>query len=217
MDVSNSGPRSAHKVFLFGPQALAFDIVAFKKLSIQLQEDGNCWALDVASVLFGVWGSLVKSIPKLQHVNGERLLRDLSEGLQTGKISQPLFPLPNVLLSPLVVIAHLTQYSAFLRSALPHLADTDKLPLSITESTETLGLCIGMLSAFAVSCSSSLVELRQHGAVAVRLAMLIGALVDAEEASPDSEGSSMSFSVSWNGIGSITRLNEVLEKFPEVS
>lgn len=215
---SPPGHRPARKVFLFGPQALAFDINLFTKLRIHLHEaPGNSWALDSVSELPSFWRSLVKHVPKLQHLNGEQLLQDLHRGLQTGNISESLFPLPNILLSPLVVIAQLTQYSAFLRAALPGLADTDDLPPSITDGTETLGLCIGILSSFAVACSSNLANLQRYGAVAVRLSMLVGALVDAEEKSPGSNGSSMSFSVSWSGAVSSASVSQVLDRFPDVS
>lgn len=218
MTKSQPGHRPVQKVFLFGPQALAFDINSFKKLRNHLYEAlGNRWALDSISELPNAWGALVKSVPTLQHWNGEQLLQDLGQALQTGNISESLFPLPNILLCPLTVIAQLTQYSATLRAAVPDLADTDELPESITDSTETLGLCIGILSAFAVGYSSSLAELQYYSAVAVRLAMLAGALSDAEESLPDSDGSAMSFSVSWKGAGSIASVNEVLERFPDVS
>lgn len=206
------------KVFLFGPHALAFNTKSFHELRIHLHDEpGNRWALDIISQLPNIWGSLVKSVPTLQYFNGEELLQVLNQGLQTGNISESIFPLPNILLTPLVVIAQLTQYSTFLRAALPHLDDADELPTSITESTEILGLCTGILSSLAVGCSSSLSQLQYYGPVAVRLAMLIGALVDAKEASPSSEGSSMTFSVSWSGSKSSDCVNQVLEKFPEVS
>lgn len=209
--------HSERQVFLFGPQALTFDNTFFNKLYLHLHEaSNNHWALDTVSDLSSIWGALVEIIPKLQHLDGERLLQELDQGLRTGKIPQSLFPLPNVLLSPLVVISHLTQYSAFLKAALPHLTDDEELPPSVTAHTETLGLCTGILSAFVVGCSPSLAKLRDHGAVAVRLAMIAGALVDAEEASPESDGSAISFSVSWNGADHKTSVKEVLEQFPKV-
>jgi hypothetical protein len=116
-----------------------------------------------------------------------------------------------------VVIVQLTQYLAFVRSAFPGLADTDELPPSAMEASESLGLCTGILSAFAVSCASSLAKAQQYGAVAVRLSILVGALVDAEEASPDTEGTAMSFSMSWNALESRASVDEVLAKFPEVN
>lgn len=217
MIASYLGPGPAPKIFLFGPQVLAFDIGSFNNLRAQLLKAHNRWALDAVSVLPSTWETLVKDIPRLHHLDGRQLLEDLVVGLSAGKISPSLFPLPNILLSPLVVIAHLTQYSAFLKTALPDLDDADELPSPLTDSTKILGLCTGLLSAIAVSCSSNLSQLQHYGAVAVRLAMLVGALVDAEEVSPDSDGSSASFSVSWSGLESRTNVKQLLEGFSEVS
>ncbi|EAW12049.1 putative polyketide synthase [Aspergillus clavatus NRRL 1] len=203
------------KVFLFGPQALALDVSFFRQLSLHLHADPHGkWALSTVSELPQLWETLISSIPKLQHFSGAQLLQDLDQGLQTGDISPSLFPLPNTLLSPLVVIAQLTQYVDLITAALPNLGENDKFPASITESSETLGLCTGILSAFAVSSSSNLAELYKNGAVAVRLAMLAGALVDAEQASPDSNGVATSVSVSWNGAETKASLYGVLEKCP---
>jgi hypothetical protein len=209
--------KPVRQAFLFGPQALAFDLKLFSKLRSHLHEaPANRWALDCISELPKFWETLTQNVPKLQHINGAQLLQDLDQALQTGEILSSKFPLTNLLLSPLVVIAQLTQYSAFVRAGLPSLDDTDELPAYITDSTETIGLCTGILSALAVSCSSNLSDLSRYGPIAVRLAMLVGALVDAEQASPDSDGSSVSFSVSWNGAQSSTSISQVLGRFPEV-
>ena len=214
MIASMSDPISDPKVLVFGPQALTFDVQSFNNIRIQLQETLHYrWTLDTVAALPNDWNTLSKSVTKLQKLDGGKLLKDLNEWLDGGKIPQSSFPLPNILLSPLVVIAQLTQYSAFLKAALPDLLDTQELPTSIKTSTETLGLCTGTLSAFAVACSSSMAELQHYGAVAVRLAMLVGALVDAEEA-PSNK--SMSFSASWNSGEAGAAMKEVLDKFPEV-
>lgn len=208
----------AQRVLLFGSQALAVDSKFLEKFSTQLNEQNHRWALDAVSSLPEIWPDVVKSNPKLEYAEGEKLLKELDIALRTGSISESLFPLPNVILSPLTVIIHLVQYSALLRAWLPHLGDCEEIPASTTNNTETLGLCTGMLSAFSVGCASTLAELKQHGTVAVRLGMLIGAVVDAEEKdSTLSNGPAASFSVSWTGTESNSSINAVLEKFPEVS
>ena len=178
------GPNETSKprLFLFGPQALTFNVEAFNTLRTQLQQKTHHeWALDAIKGLPQHFSSASEAVPKLRYVNGVTTLEDLNKWLCGEEIPTASFPLPNLLLSPLVVIAQLSQYSAFLKAALPDLSETQALPKSVKESTETFGLCTGMLSAFAVGCSTSLAELQRYGAVAVRLAMLIGALVDAEE------------------------------------
>jgi hypothetical protein len=207
---------TAHRVLLFGSQALAVDNKACHKLSTQLQNKSNAWALDALSDLPSFWNELAQRIPKLQSSNGGKLLDGLNEAVRTCNIPESLFPLPNVLLSPLTVIVQLTQYSAFLKAALHDLNDVSELSSSITNSTQTSGLCTGILSAFAAGCASTLAELQEYGTTAVRLAMLAGALVDADESSPESGGASVSFSVSWKSSGSFNSVHDIIKKFPEV-
>lgn len=218
MTASLSDIKPNPKILVFGPQALNFDVASFDKLRSQVQATPLYgWILHTVAALPSDWDNLSSSLTKLQHSIGKKLLEDLNEWLLGGEIPQSSFPLPNILLSPLTVVAQLNQYSAFLKAAFPDLPDTRQLPSSISANTETLGLCTGTLSAFAAACSSSLAELQRHGAVAVRLAMLVGALVDATEVAPNSEGQSTSFSASWNSAEAIGTVNEVLERFPEVN
>jgi hypothetical protein len=89
--------------------------------------------LNAASDLFRFWTALSKDVPMLQRLDGQVLLEELAMGLQTGEMGKLKFPLPNILLSPLVVITHLTQYSAFIRAGLPDLVDTEDLPSILLE------------------------------------------------------------------------------------
>ncbi len=214
---SSSETKQEYGALLFGPQALNFDIHDFQKLRHQLRETpSHRWAIEAVASLPETWCNLIEHIPDFRHLNGQKLLNKLVDGIRDGPIDPSLFPLPNFLLSPLVVIIHLTQYWEFRRSSLPDLADTNVLPPSSTKTLETIGLCTGMLSAFAASSSPSLAKLEQNGATAVRLAMLVGALVDAEDKSVDSHGKSVSFSVSWSGSESDSELKKVLKRYPEV-
>jgi len=213
---SFSDDASNPKAFVFGPQATSFDLAAFFKLRTQLQETPRFqWVLNTVVELSSDWNNISKSIAKLQDFSGEKLLEQLREWLRGAPIPEGSFPLPNTLLSPLVVIAQLTQYSAFLASAIPDLNETHELPAIIKTSTETLGMCTGTLSAFVVACSSNITDVAHYGGVAVRLAMLTGALVDAEEIARGTEDKSMSFSASWNADDSI--MKNILKKFPEVN
>lgn len=68
----------------------------------------------------------------------------------------------------------------------------------MTAGAEALGLCTGILSAFAVASSKTLDDVQRYGAASVRLAMLSGALVDIEDDSHDAGHKATSFSVSWS-------------------
>lgn len=206
----------AQRVLLFGSQALTVKSKFLQEFSTRLRELNNGWALDAVSSLPEIWLDVVKNNPKLKNVEGEKLLKQLDTAMRTGSIPESLLPLPNVILTPLTVIIYLIQYSAHLKAWLRHLSDSEEILVSTTSSTETLELCTGILSAYAVGCASTVTELQQYGIVAVRLGMLIGALVDAEAASSLSDGPVASFSVSWTGTESSATVNAVLEQFPEV-
>lgn len=218
LNMTTSLPAStpAQRVLLFGSQALAVDLKFFQKFSSQLRDQNHQWALDAVSSLSELWPDVVRNNPKLENARGDVLLKDLDSALRTGSISESLFPLPNIILTPLTVIVHLIQYSTLLKACLPDLGDKEAVPESVTQTTEILGLCTGILSGFAVGCASTLIQLQQYGTVALRLGMLIGAHVDAEESSTLSTGKAASFSVSWTGAESSVSMDAILDKFPEV-
>ncbi|KAI1871383.1 uncharacterized protein JN550_004377 [Neoarthrinium moseri] len=216
MGVAHRESQHGSRVFLFGSETSLLASGLPQKLCNQLHEASSYeWILEAVDGLPTLWAAAVKVVPELQQSNVEGHLEALRTSLKTGVFSGALFPAPNVILIPLSIIVHLTQYSEYLRATLPGLADTDQLPSSFTDESETLGLSTGLLSAIAVSCSRSLAELHQHGAVAVGLGMLIGALVDAQELSAGQDGGSMTLSVDLSSQEPVLGLNNVLEQFPE--
>ncbi|KAL7899822.1 citrinin polyketide synthase [Trichoderma sp. SZMC 28014] len=206
---------AASKVFVFGPQALSFNAASFESLRSKLHSDPlHGWALDTLSTLPETLASVSTEISKLQQTDGVKALEALSKALRTGHVQPDFFPLPNILLSPLVVVSQLVDYVAFLKASEPTLHETLKLPTPKNTDAETLGLCTGLLSAFAVASAGSIADLQRYGAASVKLAMLSGALVDAEDASRAPGKRSTSFSVSWAAASSID-VDAVLNKYAE--
>lgn len=191
---------------VFGPQCLAFDRTAADELRAYLVGDTSMsWACETLRGLTSYWDELESNIPGLRGSSGVEALADLDFWLSTGDFRVVNFPLPNILLTPLVVVLHLAQYQKLRRS------DTASRHIS-----ETLGLCTGLLSAAAVSCSETDEQLPRHGATAVRLAMLLGAVVDSNDVSLGPEKCAKSFSVAWTSNGMRSELDNILESFPEV-
>ena len=121
---------------------------------------------------------------------------------------------PNIVLTPLCVISQLAAYNRYL--GLSHTdsggrQDTKAHPLA---NTETAGFCTGLLAALAVSLSATQTELERHGATAVRLAMLIGAIVDAQDAL---DGGSTSFSTVWRKPEGFHTLEKTLQDYHDVN
>lgn len=204
-------------VLIFGSQALDFNEESASQLrSTLLGTPTLQWIPEIITELPRYWDAISKALPGLQHFPGAKLLEGLNEWLRIGKFPEGTFPLPNILLTPLVVITHLTQYSTFLELCQPDPAQRDNLQASFKYRTETLGLCTGLLSSAAVSSSASQAQLQEYGEVAVRMAMAIGALVDAQDTETDSQGKWKSFSVAWSSAESGDEMVRILKEFPEV-
>lgn len=201
-------------VLLFGPQALSFNS-QFDKLRQSLSgAAGQQWILDTVAELPRCWDQLTSKIPQLQKtIDGRKYLSNLNswlrrEGVESAQLEKQEH-LPNLVLTPLVVLTQLTQYWSYLE--LNHQLRGDSVNADLqadmlarqgdhgTSQVQALGFCTGLLSAFAVASARSQDEFRKYGAVAVRLAMLIGALVDAQEMWNDNEGHglSASYATAW--------------------
>ncbi|OTB07889.1 hypothetical protein M426DRAFT_19442 [Hypoxylon sp. CI-4A] len=198
-------------VLLFGPLALSFGEVALAQLRKTIVENNEfSWVLDTVAEFPQIWKSLTTFVPSLKTSSALKQLEDLNDALRTGQPLETSFPLPNKLLIPLVIVSHLTQYATFVRENTeePHI-DLFSVPKL---DRETLGLCTGLLSAFAVSSSGNNEQFKKYGAVAVRLAMLIGTVIDAQD---EVTGSSKSLSAAWNSVESGEELQRIVKSFPE--
>ncbi|KAI1502205.1 putative polyketide synthase, partial [Biscogniauxia marginata] len=205
-------------VLLFGPQALSFSEESLKSLRTYLIDSEDCqWMLDTISELPSHWNTLVTKFPKLQELPGEKLLNNLDSWFKTGVVDQTTFQLPNILLTPLVVLTQLTQFSRYLSLSLSNVStQVQDLHTALAKrKVGTVGFCTGLLSASVVSSSSDQATFRQYGAVAIRLAMLIGAFVDAQDASDRLHGRSKSFALAWNSTAMSRELVRILDGFPE--
>ncbi|RAL09587.1 putative polyketide synthase [Aspergillus homomorphus CBS 101889] len=207
---SNTHSAARSRLLLFGPQALGFTKQSFQSLLRSLSDSplDRRWVLDLVAELRAHWPTLAKQISTLQWVRGEKLLAELEGWFMTSSFPETNYDLPNILLTPLVVLSQLGQCWQYF--SVRNLGND--MPLS---GCATLGFCTGILSAFAVSSSKSLQDLPHYAAVAVRLAMLIGALVDAQEASDTVYGPAKSFAIAWTSTEQGTILDRIIDQFPE--
>lgn len=207
--------RGGNTVLLFGSQILSFDEVSFRRLHAAISSGvEHQWIFETILGLPDDWDRISNAIPKLASVRGKELLLSLAGWVRTGTFGQqPKLHLPNILLSPVVVITHLTEYVEYLK--VRHLGSKGDDVYSFPRSdTETVGLCTGILSAMVVSSSTNKSEFMECGARAIRLAMLTGALVDAHDVR---EGDSKSLSTVWKSPESVKEMTQILQEFPEVS
>jgi hypothetical protein len=207
--------ESGATVLLFGPLALSFDQVAFDNLrNIVVENDEYRWILETIAGLPQCWKTITEALPGFQAGPGFKQLEDLRTAFEIGKLESS-FPLPNILLNPLVVITHLTQYSKYLETTSLETDERIDLYASSKSNSETLGFCTGFLSSIAVSSSQNKEQFWKYGAAAIRLGMLIGMIVDAQDAA-EQTGTSKSLSVVWNSAQGGEELTRILKSYPEV-
>jgi hypothetical protein len=121
--------------------------------------------------------------------------------------------LPNVLLAPLTVIIHIVQYTQYLDSL-----GSDDAHIHIRETARYggfQGLCIGSLSAAALACSATKMEIGRNAGIAMRLAMCIGAYVDFDRVA---KGNSQiaCFIARWGLECRREAVEETLHHYPQV-
>ena len=201
---------------LFGPLALNFDSTAFAEIRRSIiNNDNHTWIMEVLSQLPQQWKTITTAIPSLYQSTGLGQIQDLADVLLSEQELATAFPLPNKMLIPLIVISHLIQYTTFLEQTRIELDNRADAFAGKKANQETLGFCTGILSAIAVSSTESREQFIQYGAVAVRLAMLVGMVVDAQDAKSDASPS-RSLSVAWNTTTGHEEVLRILEEVPEV-
>ncbi|KAI0414507.1 hypothetical protein F5X98DRAFT_377689 [Xylaria grammica] len=203
------------RLLLFGGQALRFNGESFRALSTQIRDmNEQSWVAETIKSLPACWEALIEEFPQYGVTgSGPQLLAELSTWFEIGSMridQQESAPaLPNIILSPLVVVTHLIEYLKFL--------DTNSSSLGSSNArswTGALGFCTGFLSASAVALSKDSAEVRRYGATAIRLAMLIGGIVDAQGCH-DATGPAKALATAWSATGSEDQLKDILRRYPE--
>lgn len=205
----------ATTVLLFGPQALSFQEQSFHHLRSTIRSHwDNGWMRTVLDELPRFIELFSQKLKTLQPSPALELLQRVAEWLDSDAPSPLPETLPNTILTPLVALGQLAQYSQYVEVA--HVdagLGADRWSPQLRRS-ETLGFCTGFLSALAVSSASSKAEFQTFGAVAVRLATLIGAFVDAEDGD-ERFGRSTSVSAAWNTQEQGEQLKAIVAEDPE--
>ncbi|KAI3390921.1 hypothetical protein diail_8348, partial [Diaporthe ilicicola] len=225
-DAPDKEPHQS-KIFLFGPHVGTFTKRSVGNLIRQLSHNVHRdWILDTTGGLLLYWDALAEKIPNISGtIPGRRSLADLASWLRSGAVDTAQdvdADLPSMMVGPLVIFIQLTQYWRYLQLTRPDdLEATADVQADLVRrqrqqgaaSVEPLGFCAGLLAAVAVASSRNDEELHKYGAVAVRLAMLVGALIDAQEAWDKShgKGSSVSYAIAWRGQNQADEVTRIVE------
>ncbi|KAK3297385.1 uncharacterized protein B0H64DRAFT_457516 [Chaetomium fimeti] len=208
----DNGSRESN-IFLFAPHVGTFTKQSMDKLVRPLAVSAHRdWILDTIASLPTYWDALADKIPNIGGaIPGRRQLADLDSWFRhgAGDVVEDDATLPSIVVGPLVVLVQLTQYWRYLELTRPsNLDDSVDLQADLVArqkqpgaKVETLGFCAGLLAAVAVASAGDQQEFQKYGAVAVRLAMMAGALIDGQEARDqgNGKGGSVSYAIAWRG------------------
>jgi hypothetical protein len=116
-----------------------------------------------------------------------------------------------------VVALQLSQYINLLEVSYPGQTDRQQANLVHLGSPQSVAFCTGILAAIAISASENDTQLQQYGSAAIRVAMLIGAVVDDKDAWGQKDEQSTSISLGWNSNDEENQIRGILHEFSSVS
>lgn len=213
-----------------GSQIGVPDAVFLSRLWSSLAHDAELIGLkQETEQIFDLWSLMVEKDPRLRQLSASPSIHRLTGWVRSGDPTALLLGLGtstvrNTQLAVLTVLAHLLEYNNYLNLHLTSLGSGSSEPtdahaklLRTVQDGGIQGLCIGMLSATAMACSRTKSDLFRNGAIAIRLAVCIGAYIDLD--SMESTHPTVSVAVRWPPSEDIRGevLKEALEEIPEVS
>ncbi|MCJ1394663.1 hypothetical protein MMC18_007543 [Xylographa bjoerkii] len=160
-----------------------------------------------------LWQTLIDFDPGLQRVPGHASLTALQRWVEDGDlIWMPDSP-PNVLSSPMTIIIHIVQYFHYLSNNTYCIGHP--LLLQSAKLGGVQGFCTGLLSAIAIACSKDEDMIGELAAVALRLAVCIGAYIDADGAFAIPPNEISCFVVRWKSNCQKDVLHTIIARYPD--
>ena len=159
-----------------------------------------------------LWPSLTAVMPELRTSKGFELLGLLALWINDEDCFQRELNPPNLLSTPLTVIIQIVQYFRYLRS----LGSSHVDVLDNVQSGGIQGFCTGFLAATALACSKDEAEINTLGAVALRLAVCVGACVDLDGRLAEPSNTAGCVTVRWKAETGREDVDRILEHYPDV-
>jgi hypothetical protein len=201
---------------IFGPQTTWPSAEYLSQIRhVLLNEPCLSVFLDAVRDLPNLWPTLVEANPGLNRVPGGQLLNDIKRWVDKGDFSHVSESPPNVLSTPLTIIVHVVQYLHYVRNIGPGTSHAHILDSINTGGVQ--GFSTGFLTATALACSKEEKDVNIYGAVALRLAVCIGAFVDLDGIFAEPPNETSCLVVRWTKEFSVPQLLHILKNYPEVS
>lgn len=205
-------------MLVFGPQAEPPSESVTDELRLELVNSNALLALrEAVQQLPAFWKELVTFDPALSQVPGSEFLGNIKRWLEDdAALQQQEGGSPNHFALALTTLLQFSQYSHYL-SRLGH--DAHSKVAENLQRGGVQGFCVGFLNAVAVASSRNESDLGAYAAVALRLAVCIGAYVDLDGryASPRKDYSAVALLWKEANPENERTISGILQRFPGVS
>lgn len=204
-------------ILVFGPHNEFPPEAVLEDLRQELSTSDRLAALrDAVSDLPRFWESLVDFDPELRQVPAAGFLGQLQQWLRDGgSLPYRHGDAPNHYGLAVTVLLQISQYSRYLDHLGP---DSHFQILGSVKSGGIQGFCAGFLSAVAVSSTPTEVDIGFTAAVALRLAVCIGAYVDQDGIYAQTREDYSCVALRWKETNSDGKAEvaRIIQPFPEV-
>ena len=206
--MSSSDHTQESLAALFGPQITHWTQNSLADLQSALTQDLNLeFLLETFLQLPSLWRTF-KNNSSVDNFVSETKLKELADFAAGSWIPDP-HNLSNTHLSPLTITSQVVD---LFRNCECVDDDSGLFGFQVAQ-----GFCTGFLSAAVISSSYSWAEFKNYISNALRLAVCIGAIVDAEDASHVLSDRATAMSVCWKTAADRGYLETALDLFPDVS
>ncbi|KAI1084742.1 putative polyketide synthase [Whalleya microplaca] len=202
------------KSFVFGGHIGPQSKKTLEKHVRQILNGPNAkWILDTLADLPRYWEAVIEKIPEMAGtMQGARLLADLDSWLRHGTAADdsmaPDAEIPDIWIGFMMIAIELDQYWRYLEFRFngpaggvddPQAELVQQHQSTGSDKVETVGFCAGMIAAVAVASSHNRRDFEKYGAAALRIGVMMAALVGAcEEWSKGlGKGRSVSLATAW--------------------
>ncbi|KAI0424072.1 putative polyketide synthase [Xylaria sp. FL1042] len=202
------------KSFVFGGHIGPQSKQSLEKHVRQILNGPNAkWMLDTLADMPRYWEAVIEKIPEMAGtMQGTRLLTDLESWLRHGITADDSIAsdeeIPDIWIGFMMIAIQLDQYWRYLEFRFNGQAGRVDDPQAElvqhhqstgSDKVETVGFCAGMIAAVAVASSHNRLDFEKYGAAALRIGVMMAALVGAcEEWSKGlGKGGSVSMATAW--------------------
>ncbi|KAJ4422348.1 Type I Iterative PKS [Gnomoniopsis sp. IMI 355080] len=216
---SASQPSLREALLLVGAKRSEFSSEDLCELRSIIRNDPDLRDLiEAITDLESLWPIITASLPELKDIHGDQSLHRLAQFIQGGdsaSLANNGNHQDNILLEVLTVLTHVTSFASVTKTEVKStLNEPFTSPYSDDRGYDIQGFCLGFLTAAAIAVTKSQHDFVTNIAAVLRIAVCIGALVEADAARLRTSGTqAVSLSIGWSEEAGYKNLEKILDTY----